>query len=202
MSSESRLLSLLARLGTGRSFTATDLAAEFGVTERTIRRDIATLRELGYTVDAAPGVDGGYRAGGRTVLAAPSTRIWGGLRDRARSITPRRCGPRKCGHRLGERETRGDAPGRGRLRGEGRSGPRSPSPPATSPTSTMPRSGPSPQRSPPAVASPSPTRSRGPTPRRPSDGSNPPSSSCLALIGTSTRGISTAPTGGSSASTG
>lgn len=68
MSSESRLLSLLARLGTGRSFTATDLAAEFGVTERTIRRDIATLRELGYTVDAAPGVDGGYRAGSRTVL--------------------------------------------------------------------------------------------------------------------------------------
>ena len=68
MSSESRLLSLLARLGTGRSCTAAELATEFGVTARTIRRDITTLRELGYTVDAAPGVDGGYRAGSRTLL--------------------------------------------------------------------------------------------------------------------------------------
>ncbi|GAA3838273.1 YafY family protein [Brevibacterium ammoniilyticum] len=69
MTAESRLLRLLALLGSGRSFTAGELAGEFAVTARTIRRDIVSLRELGYAIDAAPGVDGGYRVRSRTVLA-------------------------------------------------------------------------------------------------------------------------------------
>lgn len=68
MTAESRLLRLLALLGSGRSFTAGELAGEFAVTVRTIRRDIASLRELGYAIDAAPGVDGGYRVRSRTML--------------------------------------------------------------------------------------------------------------------------------------
>jgi len=40
-----------------------DLAERLAVTTRTVRRDIAKLRNLGYPVDAAPGVAGGYRLG-------------------------------------------------------------------------------------------------------------------------------------------
>lgn len=68
MSSDPRLLALLTKLTSGRSFTSAELAEHFAVTQRTIRRDIAALRELGYVIDAAPGADGGYRAGSRTVL--------------------------------------------------------------------------------------------------------------------------------------
>jgi len=39
------------------------LAAELGVSVRTLRNDVATLRELGYPVGASPGVAGGYRLG-------------------------------------------------------------------------------------------------------------------------------------------
>lgn len=37
-----------------------ELAAELGVTCRTLRRDVERLRSLGYTVDAEPGQGGGY----------------------------------------------------------------------------------------------------------------------------------------------
>jgi predicted DNA-binding transcriptional regulator YafY len=36
------------------------LADRLGVSDRTLRRDVDRLRELGYPVDAQPGVDGGY----------------------------------------------------------------------------------------------------------------------------------------------
>ena len=39
------------------------LATELGVSTRTVRADIAALRELGYRIDAAPGVAGGYQLG-------------------------------------------------------------------------------------------------------------------------------------------
>ncbi|GAA1855035.1 helix-turn-helix transcriptional regulator [Brevibacterium marinum] len=68
MTAESRLLSLLGMLATGRTRTATELAAHFGVTPRSIRRDMTSLRQLGYVIESVPGVLGGYRAQSHTVL--------------------------------------------------------------------------------------------------------------------------------------
>jgi predicted DNA-binding transcriptional regulator YafY len=63
-----RTLRLLALLQTRPSWTAQDLATRLGVTDRTVRRDVVRLRDLGYTVDADPGPLGGYRlAGGRAL---------------------------------------------------------------------------------------------------------------------------------------
>ncbi len=68
MTSDSRLLSLLGLFASGRTFTAAELSEQFGVTARTIRRDIAGLRELGYIISSVPGAAGGYRAESRTLL--------------------------------------------------------------------------------------------------------------------------------------
>lgn len=68
MTADSRLLSLLGMLAAGRTYTASELAAYFGVTPRSIRRDMASLRRLGYFIESLPGVAGGYRAESRTVL--------------------------------------------------------------------------------------------------------------------------------------
>jgi predicted DNA-binding transcriptional regulator YafY len=61
-----RLLALLSLLQVRREWTGQELADRLEVTPRTIRRDIDKLRSLGYPVEAAPGVAGGYRlsAGG------------------------------------------------------------------------------------------------------------------------------------------
>ena len=58
-----RLLRLLSLLQTRRDWTGGELADRLGVGLRTVRRDIGRLRDLGYPVDAAPGVAGGYRLG-------------------------------------------------------------------------------------------------------------------------------------------
>lgn len=58
-----RALRLLSALQSRRQWPAAELAERFGVTERTIRRDVDRLRELGYLVEAAPGRAGGYRLG-------------------------------------------------------------------------------------------------------------------------------------------
>ncbi|WP_249011058.1 YafY family protein [Conexibacter sp. DBS9H8] len=58
-----RLLALLALLQLRREWTGAELAARLEVGPRTIRRDIDKLRRLGYPVEAAPGVAGGYRLG-------------------------------------------------------------------------------------------------------------------------------------------
>src|SRR5699024_4865848 len=63
-----RLLSLLGAFASGRTWSAAELAAEFAVTARTIRRDIAELRTLGYIIASVPGTAGGYRAESRTML--------------------------------------------------------------------------------------------------------------------------------------
>lgn len=68
MTADSRLLSLLGMLASGRTYSATELAAHFGVTARSIRRDITNLRQLGYVIESTPGAAGGYRAHSRTVL--------------------------------------------------------------------------------------------------------------------------------------
>ena len=58
-----RLLRLLSLLQARPDWAGSDLADRLGVTPRTVRRDIAKLRSLGYPVDATPGVAGGYRLG-------------------------------------------------------------------------------------------------------------------------------------------
>ncbi|WP_449193611.1 helix-turn-helix transcriptional regulator [Actinomadura sediminis] len=63
-----RVLRLLALLQRRPSWTAAELAAELGVTDRSVRRDVERLRALGYPVRAAPGVGGGYRLGAGTRL--------------------------------------------------------------------------------------------------------------------------------------
>ncbi|WP_063061954.1 helix-turn-helix transcriptional regulator [Nocardia sienata] len=54
-----RLLSLLQ----DRGYTGPELAQRLGTTDRTLRQDIARLRELGYPVHATRGPVGGYRLG-------------------------------------------------------------------------------------------------------------------------------------------
>jgi predicted DNA-binding transcriptional regulator YafY len=56
-----RLLRLLSLLQRRAEWTGPQLADELGVTTRTVRRDVDRLRGLGYPVDAAPGIAGGYR---------------------------------------------------------------------------------------------------------------------------------------------
>lgn len=56
-----RLLKLLDLLQTHRDWTGSELAERLEVTTRTVRKDITRLRNLGYPVDASPGVAGGYR---------------------------------------------------------------------------------------------------------------------------------------------
>lgn len=56
-----RALQLLSLLQTHRLWRGTELAGRLEVTERTVRRDIDRLRDLGYPVEATPGVEGGYR---------------------------------------------------------------------------------------------------------------------------------------------
>jgi predicted DNA-binding transcriptional regulator YafY len=63
LQTSARLLRLLSLLETRRDWTGTDLAERLGVTTRTVRTDIGKLRDLGYPVDASPGVQGGYRLG-------------------------------------------------------------------------------------------------------------------------------------------
>lgn len=58
-----RMLDLLGVLQSRPEWSGTELAARFDVTPRTIRNDIARLRELGYPVATAHGPWGGYRLG-------------------------------------------------------------------------------------------------------------------------------------------
>lgn len=63
LETSARLLRLLSLLQSRRDWTGAELAARLDVTGRTIRKDMDRLRELGYPVEARPGVDGGYRLG-------------------------------------------------------------------------------------------------------------------------------------------
>lgn len=56
-----RALTLLSLLQTHRHWSGMELADRLGVSERTVRRDVDRLRELGYPVEAVPGADGGYQ---------------------------------------------------------------------------------------------------------------------------------------------
>ncbi|WP_420175028.1 helix-turn-helix transcriptional regulator [Luteococcus sp. OSA5] len=58
-----RVLRLLGLLESRTSWQGAELASRLGVTERTVRRDVTRLRELGYPVESERGLDGGYRLG-------------------------------------------------------------------------------------------------------------------------------------------
>src|SRR3546814_7781896 len=61
MNTSARMLRLLSLLQTHRYWPGAELAGRLEVSPRTLRRDIDRLRELGYPVDAARGVTGGYQ---------------------------------------------------------------------------------------------------------------------------------------------
>ncbi|ASR37877.1 DNA-binding protein [Prauserella marina] len=68
----SRRLEVLALLQAYPGISAPRLAARLGVTERTARRDVAQLREIGYRIEGEPGREGGYRLGpGRAMPPVP-----------------------------------------------------------------------------------------------------------------------------------
>jgi predicted DNA-binding transcriptional regulator YafY len=64
----SRVLRLLSLLQTHRYWSGPELAERLTVSERTLRRDIDRLRELGYEVTARPGTAGGYQLAGGTSI--------------------------------------------------------------------------------------------------------------------------------------
>ncbi|WP_406833046.1 WYL domain-containing protein [Pedococcus sp. KACC 23699] len=59
----SRTLRLLSLLQTHRFWSGPELAGRLEVSERTLRRDVERLRELGYPVDSSRGTEGGYQLG-------------------------------------------------------------------------------------------------------------------------------------------
>lgn len=61
-----RVLRLLSLLQRRPSWTAAEISAELGVTDRCVRRDVERLRSLGYPVRATAGVGGGYQLGAGT----------------------------------------------------------------------------------------------------------------------------------------
>ena len=68
LDTSARLLRLLALLQSRREWPGSELADRLLVSTRTIRNDAARLRSLGYPVEAAPGVAGGYRLGAGGVM--------------------------------------------------------------------------------------------------------------------------------------
>ncbi len=68
MSPTARLLQLLGLLQARPVWSGPELARHLGVTERSVRRDVERLRELGYPVEASKGIGGGYRLGAGRAL--------------------------------------------------------------------------------------------------------------------------------------
>jgi len=68
LETSARLLRLLSVLQSRPEWPGAELAARVEVTPRTLRRDIAKLRSLGYPVHATPGVAGGYNLGAGAAL--------------------------------------------------------------------------------------------------------------------------------------
>lgn len=61
MTTTTRLLQLLSLLQTRRDWPGSVLASRLETSDRTVRRDIERLREMGYNIRATMGPDGGYR---------------------------------------------------------------------------------------------------------------------------------------------
>lgn len=60
-STSARMLRLLSLLQTHRFWSGAELSERLDVSDRTLRRDVERLRELGYPVDATRGHAGGYQ---------------------------------------------------------------------------------------------------------------------------------------------
>lgn len=63
LDASARLLSLLALLPTRKAWTGAELAARLGISDRTVRKDMDRLRELGYPIESVRGPGGHYRLG-------------------------------------------------------------------------------------------------------------------------------------------
>lgn len=63
LQTSSRLIALLGHLQARVTATGPELAGVLGVGERTVRKDVQRLRELGYPVESVRGAAGGYRFG-------------------------------------------------------------------------------------------------------------------------------------------
>ena len=63
LDTSARLLKLLSLMQARVDWSGPELAQRLEISVRTVRRDVERLRTLGYPVDAAPGVAGGYRLG-------------------------------------------------------------------------------------------------------------------------------------------
>ncbi|MFP7834651.1 helix-turn-helix transcriptional regulator [Marisediminicola sp. LYQ134] len=63
-----RALRLLSILSGGATVASSELTAKLEVAERTVRRDVETLRGLGYEIEAITGAGGGYRMRGGSRL--------------------------------------------------------------------------------------------------------------------------------------
>lgn len=61
MSTGTRVLELLGLLQNRRHWPSQELARRLGVSQRTLRRDIDSLQELGYPITATRGTGGGYQ---------------------------------------------------------------------------------------------------------------------------------------------
>jgi predicted DNA-binding transcriptional regulator YafY len=61
MRTTERLLYLLSLLQTRRDWPGSLLASRLNISDRTVRRDIDRLREMGYSIQATMGPEGGYR---------------------------------------------------------------------------------------------------------------------------------------------
>jgi len=68
MSNTLRLLELLSLLQARRDWPGPVLAERLGTTDRTVRRDIERLREMGYSIRTTMGPEGGYRLGAGSEL--------------------------------------------------------------------------------------------------------------------------------------
>jgi predicted DNA-binding transcriptional regulator YafY len=68
LTTSARLLELLSLLQSRREWPGPELAWRLEVDVRTIRRDVERLRQLGYPVNGARGVAGGYRLGAGATL--------------------------------------------------------------------------------------------------------------------------------------
>jgi mannose-6-phosphate isomerase-like protein (cupin superfamily) len=60
MARENRLATIAIMLASGERLRASDLASRFGVSERTIYRDMQRLTDQGFPLAAIPGPNGGY----------------------------------------------------------------------------------------------------------------------------------------------
>lgn len=63
MDTSTRLIRLLTLFTSRPTWTAAELTERLGVTDRTLRRDVTRLRELGYPIVSATGPHGGYELG-------------------------------------------------------------------------------------------------------------------------------------------